>query len=383
MKKIALVPRKDFDLAHAAHDVLDRQPARAGELRLRLPVRQGGPLPVVDLRRHRHRRRASCSACPTLPVWRGEMQCRGLGMDVDVFDEDGAAGRAASKGELVCKSPFPSMPVGFWNDPDGAKYRAAYFERFPGRLVPRRLGRAHRARRRHHLRPLGRDAQSRRRAHRHRGNLPPGRAAARGGREPGDRPGLAAGRGRRRARRAVRQAARRRSTLDDALAERIKAHDPHQHDAAPRARRRSCRSPTFRAPRAARSSSSRCATSSTAATCSNRRGAGQSRGARAVPRPRRSCGRDRSMSLLAILAALGLEQWRAFEWRASVERAFVGLRAQARAQAQRRHARHGAVAAALALLPPVAARALASGGSPTPCTRCSGSCVNVARRSTC
>jgi acetoacetyl-CoA synthetase len=67
---------------------------------------------------------------PTLPVYRGELQVRGLGMDVDVFDEDGRSLRHA-KGELVCKSPFPSMPVHFWNDADGAKYRSAYFERFP------------------------------------------------------------------------------------------------------------------------------------------------------------------------------------------------------------------------------------------------------------
>jgi len=68
---------------------------------------------------------------PTLPVWRGELQCRGLAMDIDVFDEEGRSIRG-DKGELVCKSPFPSMPIGFWNDDDGAKYRAAYFERFPG-----------------------------------------------------------------------------------------------------------------------------------------------------------------------------------------------------------------------------------------------------------
>jgi acetoacetyl-CoA synthetase len=69
--------------------------------------------------------------CPTLPVWRGEIQCAGLGMRVDVFDE---AGRPlpSGKGELVCTAPFPSMPIGFWNDPDGSRYRAAYFERFPG-----------------------------------------------------------------------------------------------------------------------------------------------------------------------------------------------------------------------------------------------------------
>jgi acetoacetyl-CoA synthetase len=66
---------------------------------------------------------------PVLPVWRGEIQCRGLGMAVDVFDEDGRPVRG-EKGELVCTKPFPAMPVGFWNDPDGRKYRAAYFERF-------------------------------------------------------------------------------------------------------------------------------------------------------------------------------------------------------------------------------------------------------------
>jgi acetoacetyl-CoA synthetase len=68
---------------------------------------------------------------PTLPVWRGEIQCRGLGMAVDVWDEDGMPIRE-QKGELVCTRSFPSMPIGFWNDGNGEKYRAAYFERFPG-----------------------------------------------------------------------------------------------------------------------------------------------------------------------------------------------------------------------------------------------------------
>jgi acetoacetyl-CoA synthetase len=68
--------------------------------------------------------------CPILPVWRGEIQCRGLGMAVDVWDDDGRPVRG-EKGELVCTQPFPVMPIGFWNDADGAKYRAAYFERFP------------------------------------------------------------------------------------------------------------------------------------------------------------------------------------------------------------------------------------------------------------
>ncbi len=66
---------------------------------------------------------------PTAPVWRGEIQCRGLGMAVDVFDDDGNPLRG-EKGELVCTAPFPSMPIGFWNDDDGAKYHAAYFARF-------------------------------------------------------------------------------------------------------------------------------------------------------------------------------------------------------------------------------------------------------------
>jgi acetoacetyl-CoA synthetase len=68
---------------------------------------------------------------PIAPVWRGEIQTRGLGMRVEVFDEAGRSVRG-QKGELVCTAPFPSMPTGFWNDPDGSRYRAAYFEKYPG-----------------------------------------------------------------------------------------------------------------------------------------------------------------------------------------------------------------------------------------------------------
>src|SRR5690606_22715045 len=68
---------------------------------------------------------------PIGPVWRGEIQKRCLGMAVEVFD-DKARPLRGEKGELVCTRPFPSMPVGFWNDPDGTRYHAAYFERFPG-----------------------------------------------------------------------------------------------------------------------------------------------------------------------------------------------------------------------------------------------------------
>jgi acetoacetyl-CoA synthetase len=64
-------------------------------------------------------------------VWRGEIQARQLGMRVEVFDELGRP-LVGRKGELVCTMPFPSMPIGFWNDPTGEKYRAAYFERYGG-----------------------------------------------------------------------------------------------------------------------------------------------------------------------------------------------------------------------------------------------------------
>tara|TARA_B100001123_G_scaffold401063_1_gene487428 strand:+ start:52 stop:1614 length:1563 start_codon:yes stop_codon:yes gene_type:complete len=68
---------------------------------------------------------------PTGPVWRGELQSRALGMSVEVFDTDGQSIRNR-RGELVCTAPFPSMPVGFWNDPDDSRYKATYFEKFPG-----------------------------------------------------------------------------------------------------------------------------------------------------------------------------------------------------------------------------------------------------------
>ena len=75
----------------------------------------------------------SCFALgnPVLPVRRGELQCRGLGMAVEVWNDAGKS-VVGEHGELVCTRPFPSAPVGFWNDPDDARYKAAYFERFDG-----------------------------------------------------------------------------------------------------------------------------------------------------------------------------------------------------------------------------------------------------------
>jgi len=132
-KKIGVVPRKDFALAHLRTVFSTGSPLAPESFDyvyqcvkddLCLSSIAGG----TDI--------VSCFAlgCPTLPVWRGELQCRGLGMQVDVYDDEGkpiAAG-TQMKGELVCTAPFPSMPVRFWNDPGDAKYRATYFERFPG-----------------------------------------------------------------------------------------------------------------------------------------------------------------------------------------------------------------------------------------------------------
>jgi acetoacetyl-CoA synthetase len=69
---------------------------------------------------------------PCAPVYRGEIQCAGLGMDVRVLDEHGDSIRGRA-GELACCQAFPSMPIGFWDDPDQKKYRASYFDRLPGR----------------------------------------------------------------------------------------------------------------------------------------------------------------------------------------------------------------------------------------------------------
>jgi len=70
--------------------------------------------------------------CPILPVYRGEIQCAGLGMAVAIKRDDGSEADIDETGELCCTLPFPAMPVFFWGDEDGSKYRSAYFEKFPG-----------------------------------------------------------------------------------------------------------------------------------------------------------------------------------------------------------------------------------------------------------
>jgi len=70
--------------------------------------------------------------CPILPVYRGEIQCAGLGMAVEIRRDDGSEADVGETGELCCSRPFPAMPVFFWDDDDGSKYKAAYFEKIPG-----------------------------------------------------------------------------------------------------------------------------------------------------------------------------------------------------------------------------------------------------------
>jgi acetoacetyl-CoA synthetase len=123
-------------------------PARTHDLSaLKVILSTGSPLAAhsydyVRQQVHPHVRLSSVSggtdiiACfaignPIAPVWKGELQTRALGMAVEIWDDEGRPVRER-QGELVCTKPFPSMPVAFLNDPEGAKYRAAYFDYFPG-----------------------------------------------------------------------------------------------------------------------------------------------------------------------------------------------------------------------------------------------------------
>ena len=125
------MPRKDFELAHrrrrssrpAARSRRRASTTSISASKATSACRRSRAAPTSSPASRSAARRArsgaaSCSAAAS-------------GCDVDVYDESGRP-VAGEKGELVCTAPFPSMPIGFWNDPDGAKYHAAYFERFPG-----------------------------------------------------------------------------------------------------------------------------------------------------------------------------------------------------------------------------------------------------------
>ena len=104
---------------------------------------------------------AIVSGCPMLPVYRGEIAGRCLGVDTAAYDVDGNE-VVGELGELVIRQPMPSMPVQFWNDAGGERYRGVVLRHVPGRLAPGRLGAVLRAGHVRHHRPLRRDAQPRR-----------------------------------------------------------------------------------------------------------------------------------------------------------------------------------------------------------------------------
>ena len=218
----------------------------------------------LDLGRHRHRRLLRRSAIPTAPVWRGEIQGPGLGMAVDVFDDDGPAA-AARQGRARLHAAVPVDAGRLLERSRRREIPRRLFRALPRRLVPRRFRRMDRAWRHDHPRPLRRHAQSRRRAHRHRRDLSPRSSRSRrcSRRSPSARTGTTT------CASCCSCGCATGVALDDALSDRIKATDPRRRHARAMCRRRSSRSPTFRAPSRARSSSSRCATSCMAAPVKN------------------------------------------------------------------------------------------------------------------
>ncbi|MDR6118183.1 acetoacetyl-CoA synthetase [Aeromicrobium sp. SORGH_AS981] len=205
----------------------------------------GAPLPAEGFRwvydavgEHVHLQSVSggtdvCSAfvgaSPTVPVYAGEISCRSLGAAVEAYDEH-ARPVVGSLGELVITAPLPSMPVGFWGDTDGSRYRARLLRGHPRRVAPWRLDHDHRARHVHHHRAQRRHPQPRRRAPRNERVLHRRREPSGGGRQPRGAP---RGHRRRRPRRRRRHAA------------------PLRHARRPRRHRRR-RAPTYGRARAAR-----------------------------------------------------------------------------------------------------------------------------------
>ena len=124
--------------------------------------------------------------CPLLPVRAGELQCRALGAAVDAFDEQGRS-VVDETGELVITQPMPSMPVFLWNDPDFSRYRASYFDMYPGVWRHGDWIRLTLARQRRNPGPLRFDAESPRRPRRHERGVQRGREPARDSRQSGFR----------------------------------------------------------------------------------------------------------------------------------------------------------------------------------------------------
>ena len=129
--KAGIRPGDGHDLSRLRAIGSTGSPLAVDGVRLGLRRGQARRLARLDERRDRRRAARSSAACPSLPVHAGELQARALGARVEAFDE---AGRSVvgQTGELVLTAPLPSMPIFFWNDPDGARYRESYFEMYPG-----------------------------------------------------------------------------------------------------------------------------------------------------------------------------------------------------------------------------------------------------------
>ncbi len=130
LEKEGVKPRERFDLTHLQVLLSTGSPLAAHSYDfVYRDIKEGVRLSSIsggtDL--------ISCFALgsPVLPVWRGELQTRGLGMAAQVWRDDGTSCAPGELGELVCTRPFPSMPVAFWDDAGASKYRAAYFETYP------------------------------------------------------------------------------------------------------------------------------------------------------------------------------------------------------------------------------------------------------------
>jgi len=130
LEAAGVVPQKEFDLSRlrtilSTGSPLSRESYRYVYDQIKADVQLSSISGGTDLN--------GCFALgnPVLPVYEGELQSRGLGMAVEVWDDSGKSVKE-QKGELVCIRAFPSMPLFFWNDPDGSRYHKAYFDHFPG-----------------------------------------------------------------------------------------------------------------------------------------------------------------------------------------------------------------------------------------------------------
>ena len=162
-RKAGLVPREIADLSRAARARLDRRAAAARGVRLGVRGRRRPAAAAVAVRRHRrvHRLRRRGAAAAGVPRARSPAAC--LGAKVEAYDPQGKP-VVGELGELVITAPMPSMPVGFWDDPDGRAVPGGVLRRLPRRVAARRLDHDHRARHLRDHRPVGRDAQPGRRA---------------------------------------------------------------------------------------------------------------------------------------------------------------------------------------------------------------------------